>query len=113
MTGKQRNKLLRKIRRRHSDHLRPKQTDGKTILKHKNDIDKLLEFKISEEENNTINNLDLSSHRNTNNIDLGIYRKTTHTDIIIQFSSNHPLEHKLAALNFYINNDNTTNHKTN
>ena len=68
-----------------------------------NNIDKHLKFKLSEEENNTINYLDLSIHRNTNSIDLGIYRKPTHTDVTIQFSSNHPLEHKIAAFNFYIN----------
>jgi len=78
-------------------------TDEKTILNHMNNIDKHLEFKLSEEENNTINYLDLSIHRNTNSIDLGIYRKPTRTDVTIQFSSNHPLEHKLPAFNFYIN----------
>jgi hypothetical protein len=65
--------------------------------------DEHLEFKLLEEENNTINYLDLSIHRNTNSVDLGIYRKPTHTDVITQFSSNHHLEHKLAAFNFYIN----------
>jgi hypothetical protein len=62
-----------------------------------------LAFKLSEEENNSINYLEFSIHRNINSIDLGIYRKPTYTDITIQFSSNHPLEHKLAAFNFYIN----------
>ena len=55
-------------------------------------IDKHLEFKLSEEENNTLNYPDLSIHRNTNKIDVQIYRKPTHTDVTIQFSSNHPLE---------------------
>jgi hypothetical protein len=68
-----------------------------------NNTDKHLEFKLPEEENNTIYYLDLSIHRNTNSIEIGIYRKTTHTDITIQFSSNHPLEHKLAAFNLYTN----------
>ena len=68
-----------------------------------NDIDKHFEFKISEEENNFINYLDLSIHRNAYNITVGIYRKPTHTDITIQFSSNHPHEHKVAAFNYYIN----------
>jgi len=68
-----------------------------------NNIHKHLEFKLSEEENNTINYLDLSIHRNTNSIDTGIYRKPTHTHVTIQFSSNHTLEHKQAAFNFYIN----------
>jgi hypothetical protein len=72
-------------------------------MNHMDNIDKNLEFKLSEEENNTINYLDLSVHRNTNSIDIRIYRKPTHTDATIQFSNNHPLEHKLAAFNFYTN----------
>ena len=62
-----------------------------------------MEMQLSEEENNTINYLDLSIRRNTNSIYLGIYRKPTHTDITTQFSSNHPYEYKLAAFNFYLN----------
>ena len=68
-----------------------------------NNIDKHLEFKLLEEENNTINYLDLSIHRNTNSIDLGIYKKPTHTDVTIKFSSNHPYEYKLTAFNCYVN----------
>jgi len=78
-------------------------TDGKTIMSHIKNIDKHLEFKLSEEENNTMNYLDLSIHRNTNSKDIRIYRKPTHTDATVQFSSNHPLEHKLATFNFYRN----------
>jgi hypothetical protein len=58
-------------------------TDGKTIMNHMNNIGKYLEFKLSEEENNTMNYLDLSIHRNTNSIDIRIYRKRTHTDATI------------------------------
>jgi hypothetical protein len=47
-------------------------TDGKTIMNHMNNIDKHLEFKLPEEENNTINYLDLSIHRNTNSSDIEI-----------------------------------------
>jgi len=72
-------------------------------MNHTSNIDKHLEFKLSEEENNTANYLTLSIHRNTNSIDIEIYRKPTLTDVTVQFSSNHPLEHELAAFNFYIN----------
>jgi len=41
-------------------------------------------------------------HRNNNNLHLGIYRKPTQTDTTIHFTSNHPLEHKLAVYNLYI-----------
>jgi len=68
-----------------------------------NSTGKHLELKISEGENNFINYLYISIHRKTNNIDLGIYSKPTHTDVNTQFSSTHPLEHKLAAFNVYIN----------
>ena len=60
-------------------------------------------FKMSTEENKLTNYLDFSIHRNDNNIDIGIYRKPTCTDTTIQFSSNHPYEHKVAAFNYYIN----------
>ena len=50
-----------------------------------------------------INYLDLTIHRHNNNLSLGIYRKPTLTDITIHFTSNHPLEQKLAAFIFYIN----------
>jgi hypothetical protein len=62
-------------------------TDGNEIMNHINNIDKHFEFKLSEEENNTVNYLDLSIHRNTNSINVGIYRKPTHTDFTKQFSS--------------------------
>lgn len=77
--------------------------DEKTIMTQLNNIDKHLEFKLSEEENNTINHIDLPVHRNTNSIDVEIYRKPTHSDVTIHFSSNQLLEQKFAALNFYIN----------
>jgi hypothetical protein len=56
---------------------------------------------MSAEENNTINYLDISIHRN-NNMDINIYRKPTCTDTAIQFSSNYPYEHKIAAFTYYI-----------
>ena len=72
-----------------------------TILHRINKIDINFQFKISTEENNTINYLDISIHRN-NNIGLIIYRNPTSTDITIQFSSNRPYEHKTAAFRYYI-----------
>ena len=72
-------------------------------MDHMNNIDKHLEFRLLEEENNTINYQDLSIHRNTNITDIEIYRKPTLTNVTIQFSSNYPHENKLAAFNIYIN----------
>ena len=62
-----------------------------------NNIDKNLQFKSTNEENNTISYLDLLIYRNNNNLDLSIYRKPTSTDTCIHYLSNHPHEHKTAA----------------
>jgi hypothetical protein len=68
-----------------------------------NNVDKHLDFKASEEVNIWINYLDLTIHRNTNKMDLNVQRKPTHADITIEFSSNQPQDHKLAAFTYYIN----------
>jgi hypothetical protein len=78
-------------------------TNERDILNQANNIDKHLQFKLSAEENNLINYLDLAIYRNNSNIELGIHRKPTSTDTTIHFTSNHPYEHKLAAFNYYIN----------
>jgi len=76
-------------------------TNEQTILYEINNIDKNLQFKMSTEENNTINYLDISVHRNNNSMDIIIYRKHTCTDSTIQFSSNHPYEYKIAGFRYY------------
>jgi len=68
-----------------------------------NGINEQLEFKATEEINNSINYLDLTINRNINKIELNIYRKPTNADITIQYTSNHPRDHKQAAFTFYIN----------
>jgi len=73
-----------------------------TILEEINKIDQNLQFKMCTEEDNIINYLDITIHRNNNNIDISTYRKPTGTDTPIQFSSNHPYEHKIAAFKYYI-----------
>jgi hypothetical protein len=75
-------------------------TDEDTIH---NNIDEHLEFKLSSEEKETINYLDLSINRETNNMNLNTYRKPTYIDIAINSFSNHPYDHKLAAFKYYIN----------
>jgi len=73
-------------------------------MNHTNNIDKHLELKLFEERNKSIKYLDLSIHRNTNSTDMEIYSKPTLIDVTLQFSSNRPLEHKLAnTFNFYVN----------
>jgi len=75
------------------------ETNEQVILHQINNIDDNLQFKMSTEENNIINYLDISIRRNNNNIDI---RKPTATDTTIQLSSNHPYEHKIAAFTYNI-----------
>jgi len=77
-------------------------TNEQTILEEINKIDQNLQFKMSTEENNIINYLDITIHRNNNNIDISIYRKPTGTNTTIQFSLNHPYKHKIAAFKYHI-----------
>ena len=58
---------------------------------------------MSTVDRNIMNYLDITIQRNNNNMDIRIYRKITCTDTTIQFSSNHPHEHKIAAFRYYIN----------
>lgn len=46
--------------------------------------------------------MNISIHRNNNNMDISSYRKPTSTDPTIQFSCNHPCEHKTAAFRYCI-----------
>ena len=59
-----------------------------------NSIDEHLEFKITEETNNTINYLDMTINRNVNGMEISVYRKPTSTNVTIQHTSNHPQDHK-------------------
>ena len=86
-----------------SIHICSKSSQKVSIMKHMSNIHKYLEFKTSEEENNNINYLDFSIHRNCNNLNLGICRKPKQNYTIVHFTSNHSLEHKLAAFTLYIN----------
>jgi len=79
-----------------------KTQDG-IILHEINKIDKNLQFKMPTEESNTINYVYITIHRSKNDMDISIYRKTTCTDTTIQFSTNHPHDHKIAAFRYYIN----------
>jgi hypothetical protein len=78
-------------------------TDEQTLLAHVNKVDKNLQFKITKEENNTIQYLDISIYRNEKSIRISIYRKPTETGTVIHVSSNHPNEQKIMAFSYYIN----------
>jgi hypothetical protein len=53
-------------------------------------------------ENNAINYLDLTLIRQKYSIDISIFRKPTTTDATIHYTSNHPIEHKLAAFRYML-----------
>jgi hypothetical protein len=72
------------------------------VTHYMNNIHKHFQFKLTGEGNNNINYFDLSIHRHNSNLHLRIYRKPVQKDTTIHFTSNHPLEHKLAAYICYI-----------
>jgi hypothetical protein len=55
------------------------------------------------EHKNTINFLDLTIIRQASKIEIDIYRKPTTTDTTINYTSNNPNEHKMAAYRYIIN----------
>jgi len=61
-----------------------------------------LKFTIEVEQNNSLNFLDLQITKSNNKHEFNIYRKPTTTDTIIHNTSNHPTQHKHAALNTMI-----------
>jgi hypothetical protein len=54
-----------------------------------------------------MNFLDTSIHRAQDSIKISVYRKPTFTDTIIPYTSNHPPQHKYAAVRFLYNRLNT------
>ena len=68
-----------------------------------------LKFTAETETNNKINYLDITIQRTPTCWKTSIYRKPTCTDTIIPFSSNHPTQHKYAAIRFLYNRLNTYN----
>jgi hypothetical protein len=74
-----------------------RKTDENTILHRINNMDTNLQFKLSTEENRTINYLDISIYRNHTHLAIGMYRKPPDTGTVIHFTSNHPHEQKMSA----------------
>jgi hypothetical protein len=82
-------------------------TGIQTILNDFNAIHPNLKFTAEAETNNKINYLDVTIHRTPTNWRMSIYRKPTFTDTIIPYTSNHPIQHKFAAVRFLYNRLNT------
>ena len=68
-----------------------------------------LKFTLEREKDNKLNFLDINIEKTNTSFSYNIYRKDTTTDTIIPMDSNHPLEHKMAAIRYLINRANTYN----
>jgi hypothetical protein len=78
-------------------------TDIHSILNDFNSIHTKLPFTQETETHNAISYLDITIFRSPHSVNIGIYSKPTFTDSIIPFTSNHPIQHKYAAIKFLHN----------
>jgi hypothetical protein len=62
-----------------------------------------LEFTEEIEQNSRLNCLDITVHKTPSKVKIFIYRKPTFTDTFIPYISNHPVQHKYAAIRFLYN----------
>jgi hypothetical protein len=72
-----------------------------------------MKFTVETEANNRINYLDIIIHRSSTNWVTSIHKKPSFTNAIIPYSSNHPAQHKYAAMRFLYNRLNTYHLKEN
>jgi len=77
-------------------------TNPDSILQYIDTIHSNIQLSPTMESTNTINFLDLSITRGPTYLNTGIFHKPTSTDTTINFLSNHPLEHKMAAYRYLI-----------
>jgi len=82
-------------------------TDLHSILYDFNFLHPNLHFIEELEHNNTINYLEITIHKTPTNVKISVNRKPTFTDTIITYTSNHPTQHKYAAIRFLYNRLNT------
>ena len=66
-----------------------------------------MKFTAETESNNSINYLDITIHKTPTKWVTSIHRKPTYTDTVIPYSSNHPAQHKYAAIWILYNTLNT------
>ena len=68
-------------------------------LQNINSVNESIQFTMEQEENLTLNYLDLKlSRKNDGSLNFSIFRKPTHTEKYLDFDSNHPLEHKNSVV---------------
>jgi hypothetical protein len=80
----------------------PLKFDPEIINSNTNQVHNNIIFSGTYEDDGQINVLDLLLIWNEPNIHIDIYRKPTSIDITINFFSNRPTEHKMAAYRYYI-----------
>jgi len=71
-------------------------TTPDNIQRYLSTIHNSIQLSLTHENNCSVSFLDLTITRKPSHLDIGIYHKPT-TDTTINFPSNHPPEHKLAA----------------
>ena len=81
----------------------PSHTNIQATLEDFNAIHPKPQFTAEVEVNNTSNYLDISIQRTPTNWKTSIYRKHMFIDTIIPYTSNHPMQHKYAAVKFLYN----------
>nr|XP_054774799.1 uncharacterized protein LOC129282974 [Lytechinus pictus] len=80
-------------------HTKLKKEFSQEFTDHLNLIDPDIQFTTEGEEGRSLAFLDtLTVIQPDGNLDIKVYRKPTHTDQYLNFSSNHPLEHKLGVI---------------
>ena len=80
-----------------------KHTTSDIIHSHINKVHPNLQFTPTFEHNNDISFLDLLIIRHPTQIEIDIFRKPKTTDTTINYTSNNPTEHKMAAYRYLIN----------
>ena len=89
-------------------HIKIKKQHAQEFTDHINSIDPNIEFTTEEEEHRSLAFLDtLTVIKQDGSLDIKIYRKRTHTDQYLNFSSNHPVQHKLGVIQTLYHRANT------
>ena len=73
--------------------------DVSSFLHHLNDIEPSIQFTYEMENDCSLPFLDIQlEHNSDGTISTSVYRKPTHTDRYLDFSSHHPLTHKMSVI---------------
>ena len=68
------------------------------FLDHLNTVEPSIKFTMEKESNSSLSFLDtLVTHHDDGSLSTSVYRKKTHTDRYLDFTSHHPLAHKVAV----------------